>query len=108
MIDDREGNYLFRQMPAGSFTLAISYQGKKFKLSVNLPPTPALSRGNDFGLGRRSVKVFESLHLGLKRPFLLWNPIRQKMSFYELIQHLSTEHFKHDLWLIFRADFLKS
>ena len=52
-VTDRDGNYLFRQMPAGSFTLAVSYQGKDFKLSVSLPRTPTLSRGNDFGLGRR-------------------------------------------------------
>jgi hypothetical protein len=52
-VSDREGNYLFRQMPAGSFTLAVSYQGRDFKLSVNLPTAPAFSRGNDFALGRR-------------------------------------------------------
>jgi hypothetical protein len=52
-ISDPEGNYLFRNMPAGAFTLAVSYQGKDFKLSVDLPPTPSLSRGNNFGLGRR-------------------------------------------------------
>lgn len=50
---DREGNYLLRQMPAGTFTLAISYQGKDFKLSVSLPSTPTFRRGNDFSLGRR-------------------------------------------------------
>ena len=52
-VTDRAGNYLFREMPAGTFTLAIAYDGKDFKLSVSLPPTPAFSRGNDFGLGRR-------------------------------------------------------
>jgi hypothetical protein len=52
-ITDKDGNYLFRQMPAGTFTLAISYQGKDFKLSVSLPPAPVFSRNNDFGLGRR-------------------------------------------------------
>ncbi len=50
---DREGNYLFREMPAGTFTLTISYQGKDFKLAVSLPPAPTFSRGNDFSLGRR-------------------------------------------------------
>ncbi len=52
-VTDRAGNYLFREMPAGTFTLAVAYDGKDFKLSVSLPPTPAFSRGNDFGLGRR-------------------------------------------------------
>jgi hypothetical protein len=52
-VTDGQGNYLFRQMPAGTFTLAISYQGKEHKLSVSLPGTPAFSRGNDLGLGRR-------------------------------------------------------
>ena len=52
-VSDREGNYLFRQMPSGTFTLVVSYRGRDFKLSVNLPPTPAFSRGNDFALGRR-------------------------------------------------------
>ena len=36
---DREGNYLLRQMPAGTFTLAISYHGK-----TSSYPSPCLQR----------------------------------------------------------------
>jgi hypothetical protein len=42
-VTDGQGNYLFRQMPAGTFTLAISHQGKEHKLSVSLPGTPGFS-----------------------------------------------------------------
>jgi hypothetical protein len=52
-VTDRDGNYLFRQMPAGTFTVEVNYQGKEFKLSVNLPETPTFSRGNNVGVGRR-------------------------------------------------------
>ena len=41
-VTDGQGGYLFRRMPAGTFTLAIN-QGKEHKLSVSLPGTPAFS-----------------------------------------------------------------
>jgi hypothetical protein len=50
---DKEGNYLFRQMPAGSFTLVVNHEGKEYKLHVTLPAAPTFSRDNDFTLVKR-------------------------------------------------------
>jgi hypothetical protein len=52
-VTDKEGNYLFRQMSAGVFTLVASYEGRDFKLQVTLPPAPTYSRNNNFDLGKR-------------------------------------------------------
>jgi hypothetical protein len=52
-ITDEEGNYLFRELPAGSFTLLVNDGKQDFTLKVTLAATPAFSRDNDFDLGAR-------------------------------------------------------
>jgi hypothetical protein len=49
-ITGQDGIYLFRNLPAGSYSLVVVYQGKESKRTVTLPDTPAFPKGIDFNL----------------------------------------------------------
>jgi hypothetical protein len=49
-VTDENGVFLFRELPAGPYSLVVIYQGKEFKREVVLPDAPALSRSVDFNL----------------------------------------------------------
>jgi hypothetical protein len=52
-VTDEDGVYLFRDLPAGAYTLVAIYQGKEFERNVVLPGAPAFSRNIDFNLGAK-------------------------------------------------------
>jgi hypothetical protein len=47
------GAYIFRNLPAGTYTLVVEHQGKEFTRSVTLPPGPASLRDVDLNAGAR-------------------------------------------------------
>jgi hypothetical protein len=47
------GAYIFRNLPAGTYTLVVEHQGKEFTRSVTLPPGPASLRDVDLNAGMR-------------------------------------------------------
>jgi len=49
-ITGQDGTYLFRNLPAGSYSLVVVYQGKESKRTVTLPDAPAFPKGIDFNL----------------------------------------------------------
>ena len=49
-ITDQDGIYLFRNLPAGSYSLVVAYQGKELKRTITLPDAPAFPKGIDFNL----------------------------------------------------------
>jgi hypothetical protein len=52
-VTDGEGVYLFRDLPAGVYTVALTYEGREFTRTVTLPAGPAFPRDVDFNLGAR-------------------------------------------------------
>jgi Carboxypeptidase regulatory-like domain len=49
-ITDQNGIYLFRNLPAGSYSLVVVYQGKESMRTVTLPDAPGFPQGIDFNL----------------------------------------------------------
>jgi Carboxypeptidase regulatory-like domain len=47
------GAYIFRNLPAGTFTLSVEYEGKETTRTVTLPPGPASLRDVDVNAGTR-------------------------------------------------------
>jgi hypothetical protein len=47
------GAYIFRNLRAGTYTLAVEYEGKETTLTVTLPPGPANLRDVDLNAGTR-------------------------------------------------------
>jgi len=47
------GAYIFRSLPAGTYTLVVEHQGKEFTRTVILPPGPASLRDVDLNAGAR-------------------------------------------------------
>ena len=45
---DPEGNFLFRSMPSGTFTIVAHINGRTVSRTVTLPPEPAIMRDVDF------------------------------------------------------------
>ena len=49
-ITDENGIYLFRDVPAGSYSLMVIYEGKESKKEVILPDGPAFPKSIDIKL----------------------------------------------------------
>ncbi len=49
----KDGAYIFRDLPAGQFTVVISYEGKEFVRSERLTPEPIFIRNADINLGAK-------------------------------------------------------
>jgi hypothetical protein len=49
-ITDENGIYLFRNLPAGSYTLTVLYEGKESRKEVMLPDAPAFPKSIDISL----------------------------------------------------------
>jgi Carboxypeptidase regulatory-like domain len=52
-VTDENGIYLFRDLPAGSYTLVVIYEGKESKKEVMLPDGPAFPKSIDLNLVAR-------------------------------------------------------
>ena len=52
-VTDENGIYLFRDLPAGSYSVFVNYQGKLFRREVVLPDAPAFLKGIDINLGAK-------------------------------------------------------
>jgi hypothetical protein len=52
-ITDENGVYLFRDLPAGPYTLMVTYEGKESKKEVTLPDGPAFPKGVDINLAAK-------------------------------------------------------
>lgn len=57
-VTDEDGVYLFRNLPAGDFTLVVVYEGKEVVRRVTLPAGPAFIQDAHIDLG--------AMHLGAK------------------------------------------
>ncbi len=47
------GAYIFRNLPAGTFTIAVEYQGKETTQTVVIPTEPATIRDVQLSVGTR-------------------------------------------------------
>ena len=52
-VTDENGVYLFRDLPAGSYRVFVSYEGKESQRDVVLPNAPAFPKDIDITLGTR-------------------------------------------------------
>jgi hypothetical protein len=52
-VTDENGVYLFRDLPAGSYRVFVSYQGKESQRDVVLPDAPAFPKDMDITLGAK-------------------------------------------------------
>ncbi len=50
---DNEGRYLFRNLPSGTFTISVVYQGQPINQIVKLPDEPSLQSNIDLIVGQR-------------------------------------------------------
>jgi carboxypeptidase family protein len=49
-VADKNGTYLFRDLPPGVYSLVIVYQGKETKKMITVPDGPAFPRNVDINL----------------------------------------------------------
>jgi hypothetical protein len=49
-VTDEDGIYLFRDLPAGSYTLTVLYEGEESRKEVMLPDGPVFPKGIDINL----------------------------------------------------------
>jgi hypothetical protein len=48
---DASGAYIFRNLPAGTYTVAATFQGREFMQQVSLPPAPSFASNIVLNLG---------------------------------------------------------
>jgi hypothetical protein len=48
---DASGAYIFRNLPAGTYTVAATFQGREFVQQVSLPPVPSFTSDIVLNLG---------------------------------------------------------
>ena len=53
-VTDWNGAFLFRSLPAGTFTVIVEYSGKEYSRSVQLPSDPVSHRNVDINVAMQA------------------------------------------------------